>query len=223
MNKEIEILSDHALTYSTESPQILPKYLTVLVKHNIEKTSVTMTFLLVMLFHFIVYKIRNSFIRWKNQVADVFGGEQYLQPSVVEYPECFSSFIFFFFFFISIIPRTKKEKRRRWTGRTGENRWVVSKRRRDGIRGLLHCSFLFSFRFVSVSLSRDRKSADEHQHENVNDHNDGGNKNTVAFIFEFGAMLLSRISYSDDSHSFHFQRPFKYLTSLESFVTLSSL
>lgn len=72
-------------------------------------------------------------------------------------------------------------------------------------------------------LSRDRKSDDEHQHENVNDHNDGGNKNTVAFIFEFGAMLLSRISYSGDSDSFHFQCPFKYLTSLESFVTLSSL
>lgn len=59
---------------------------------------------------FYIYKIRNSFVRWKNHVADLFGGEQYLQPSVVEYPESFSSFIFFFFFFISIIPRRKKRK-----------------------------------------------------------------------------------------------------------------
>lgn len=57
-----------------------------------------------------IYKIRNSFVRWKNHVADLFGGEQYLQPSVVEYPESFSSFIFFFFFFISIILRRKKRK-----------------------------------------------------------------------------------------------------------------
>ena len=133
---------------------------------------------------------------------------KYLRASTVEYPQRLSSFIFLFFLFPfgNFVYKKRGEQRRKQVS------FLVNDApgRYTGAVTLFifffFFFFFFNFRFAFVSAGGHRKSDDEHQHDhgNVNEHNDGENKNTVV---EFQVALLSRMSYSRDSSSFHLERP----------------